>query len=48
MSKGDVVVVAWTGPGYTMLTDLELGGTTDATDRSHLIAAWTGAENCAP
>ena len=29
-----IVVGDWTGSGYTMLTDLELGGTTDATDRS--------------
>jgi hypothetical protein len=48
-----LVVSAWTAPGYSCATDaktdINVGGTTDGTDRSLVVSAWTGVgTNCAP
>ena len=42
------VVGAWTGSGFSCVTDVSNDGFTNSTDRSMVVGAWTGTENCAP
>jgi len=42
-----LVIAAWTGPGYSNATDLDLSGNTDSIDRSIVIAEWTSLVACA-
>jgi hypothetical protein len=42
------VVGVWTGSGYSIPTDINLDGITNAGDRSEVVGAWTGSDNCAP
>jgi hypothetical protein len=42
------VLAAWTGPGYTIPTDITLDGVTNGADRSAVLAVWTSACSRAP